>query len=439
MNYFLEGLYTFIESALVTIFISLYFDLKLKISKPADIGLSFLIILGFDSFATVFDWPWTTVLILFVSTVMIVLEIFFKGSLLEHLLIAIIAVSLLALTDVCVITLLSKLFDVEYKKLVRQSDVLRFFAVMVIKIMYLLIVSIIISIKRKYTILFHKIEYLLISSTLIISGIMISLVRNIIYTSRQNYVTFLIILLCAVLINIIQYCTIIYISNKNISEKNMTMMRKQLEMQNESIKILEKKYDENSKIRHDMKNFISCALNLAENGESEELINYLRELSQSKIGNMKDYVLIERKTIGAVINSKMGIAEQDGIDVKCIILDEMNNVSDIDAGILLANLLDNALEACAKNLGHSEIILKIWSKAGYYCIEISNTVETDVLKYNPNLFTSKKDKSIHGIGLKSVRDIVEKYNGMINFSQSDNKFRVCVSLSKEVICLSVDK
>ena len=50
-------------------------------------------------------------------------------------------------------------------------------------------------------------------------------------------------------------------------------------------------------------------------------------------------------------------------------------------------------------------MLKIWSDAGYYCIEVSNTVEIDVLDENPNLFTSKSNKELHGVGLKSVRDI----------------------------------
>ena len=75
-------------------------------------------------------------------------------------------------------------------------------------------------------------------------------------------------------------------------------------------------------------------------------------------------------------------------------------------------------------------MLKIWSDAGYYCIEISNTVEIDVLDENPNLFTSKSNKELHGVGLKSVRDIVDKYNGMINFKQKANTFYVYVSLEK---------
>ena len=100
-------------------------------------------------------------------------------------------------------------------------------------------------------------------------------------------------------------------------------------------------------------------------------------------------------------------------------------------GILLANVLDNAIEACQKNKGRSEIKLKMWNEAGYYFLNISNTVELDVLQENPNLTTSKNDKKLHGVGLKSVKDIVKKYNGMIDFAQKQNRFFVYISLGKD--------
>ncbi|MDE5946936.1 MAG: GHKL domain-containing protein, partial [Oscillospiraceae bacterium] len=234
-------------------------------------------------------------------------------------------------------------------------------------------------------------------------------------------------------LNIGQYYIIIYISKKNIKEKNIFLMQKQIEMQEASIRNLEIKYDETAKIRHDIKNYISCALKLAEQGDNKDLIDYLKELSEDKINTIASYVKTKRKILGAVINSKLGMAERKGFNMQCVILNEMDNIKDIDVGILLANLLDNAIEACDKNSGHSEIILKIWSDAGYYCLEISNTVETDVLSDNPNLFTNKNNKNLHGVGLKSVKDIVEKYNGMINFRQKADIFYVYISLGKCIL------
>lgn len=430
MNYIIELFYNVIESLLFTGFIAAYFEVKQKYSKKVTITISFSLIFGMITLMTILDPSWVITLSIFILYLVCILEFFYKGTLLEHLLISIIASSLLAFIDVCVLTLFSKILGVEYRELVTQSSISRFLVVLITKSVYLIFVSIIVSFKRKYAIMLHRVELFMISSTLSVSCILISIVRNIIYNTKEHYNAFFIILLCVLLLNIGQYYTMIYISMKNLKEKSISLMQKQIEMQEDSIRNLEVKYDETEKIRHDMKSHISCALKLAEQGDIKELINYLNEISEDKINKIVSHVKTERRILGAVINSKLGMAESKGFDMKCVILNEMDNIKDIDAGVLLANLLDNAIEACEKNYGHSEIMLKIWSNAGYYCIEISNTVERDVLAENPNLFTSKSNKELHGIGLKSVKDVVEKYNGMMNFKQKANTFYAYVSLEK---------
>ena len=41
--------------------------------------------------------------------------------------------------------------------------------------------------------------------------------------------------------------------------------------------------------------------------------------------------------------------------------------------------------------------------------------------------TSKKDKRLHGYGLKSVNNIVEKYNGVFSYSIKEQVFKVNLS------------
>ena len=138
---------------------------------------------------------------------------------------------------------------------------------------------------------------------------------------------------------------------------------------------------------------------------------------------------MERQCFHVGVLSK---AKRDSLTVQCYILSEFESISDMDLGILLANLLDNAIEACEKNNEDSEIIVKTWTEAGYYFLEISNTVESDILGCNPYLETSKTNSELHGVGLRSVRDIVKKYDGMMSFEQKGNVFHVYVSLEKTV-------
>lgn len=429
-----ELFYNTVESVIIVAFIYGFFDIQNKYSKKVAVGISFSLIFAFSNLMTIISLSWIETLSLLILLLIGILEYFYLGKTWEHILISITVAILLALTDVCVFTLMSRVLGVEYNELVVKDNLSRFLAVMITKITYFLVVTIIVSLKKRYPFMLHRIELLMIFSTLIISIILISLVRNIIYKFNDFYNEFLIILFCLILLNIIQYYIIIYISKKNIDEKNMALMHTQLEMQENNIHNLEKQYNEITKIRHDMKNYLSCALNLAKKSDdNKELIEYLKNLSKNKIDSVVDYVQINRRILSIIINSKIGVAKSKNINVRCVIMSELKNISDIDIGILIANLLDNAIEACEKNKNKSEIVIKIWESGSYYCIKIVNTVETDILINNPNLVTSKKNKKIHGIGISSVRDIVHKYNGIMNFEQKSDKFYVYISLNN---CIS---
>lgn len=432
MKIILEHFYNVLESILLVFFVSSYFDVRNKYSKTVGIGITFIVILLSEELINMFEIPWQAVLIGLTLIIAVMAEFFYSGSMLEHLFLSIIAVTLLAVVDVVLFTTISHVLGVSYGDLVVRSTSARFFTVLIIKTVYFIICSLIVTFKKKKAILLRKGDIIILSATLIVSCIVILLFRNIIFEIDSHYITFLIALFCILLLNIGQYYILLYISKKNINEKNVTLLQKQIEMQTQSISLLEEKYDETAKLRHDFKNYVSCALNLAETDEKQKLIDYLNELADTRINSISSYINLKRKVLGAVINSKLGVANNKGYAMQCIITDELETISEIDLGIIIANLLDNAIEACDKNIGNSEILVKMWSNEGYYCIEISNTVETDVLENNPELKTNKESKELHGIGLKSVRGIVEKYDGILNFNQKSNRFYVYILLKKQI-------
>lgn len=430
MKLILEEFYNVIESGLIVWFFTFYFGVKEEIDPKIAVAVSFSLHFLIVNLVTIFEFSWIANFIVYIAVILIFSELFYKGSLTEHLMLNIIANISLALINLYVFTFIGNLIGVEYAVIAKQSGVVRFSAVLITKVIYFLIIAIIILLKKKYILMLHKMEYSLITGTLLLSFALLALIRNIIYDAKNYYEIFLVVLLCILLLNIGQFLTIIYISKKNISEKSIAVMKKQLELQEDNLHDLEEKYDETAKLRHDIKNYISCALTMAEQTENEALIEYLRDLAEEKLIPADNYVKTNRKVLNAVINTKYKTAKIKGIDIQCVVMDEMKNVNNLDVSILLSNLLDNAIEACEKNKCQSEIMLKIWIDAGYYCIELSNSVENEVLLNNPDLLTSKEDKQLHGMGLRSVRSIVDKYNGMINFYQKYNKFYVYVSLDR---------
>ena len=88
----------------------------------------------------------------------------------------------------------------------------------------------------------------------------------------------------------------------------------------------------------------------------------------------------------------------------------------VDLSVLLANFFDNAIEAEKKLKGEKEIIFDMRAYKGYLIITIKNLVEKKVLDENGLLQTTKEDKQKHGFGMSSMKEIVEKYEGYLSFS-----------------------
>ena len=120
-------------------------------------------------------------------------------------------------------------------------------------------------------------------------------------------------------------------------------------------------------------------------------------------------------------NSKQ---RHDFKNVILLILGNIAGVDDMDLYILLENLCDNAIEA-AGQCEKPSIKLQIAENNASMYIDIGNTTSGNVLKNNPNMNTTKKDKNMHGFGIMNIRDIIDKYNGTINYEQQGDNYLMC--------------
>lgn len=88
-------------------------------------------------------------------------------------------------------------------------------------------------------------------------------------------------------------------------------------------------------------------------------------------------------------------------------------MDDVDLCILLGNLLDNCIEAVEK-VNNRFIELIIDKNNDVVFINLRNTFDLNSLKYeNGEYISSKTDGKNHGIGMKNIENIINKYNGNI--------------------------
>ncbi len=135
-------------------------------------------------------------------------------------------------------------------------------------------------------------------------------------------------------------------------------------------------------------------------------------------------------TLDVILNRYKTECELKGIDFNFDVrLNNLSFVSDFDLVAILDNLLDKAIEA-AEITKEKSITFETDNRNSYTVIIISNSCENSPTTDNNRLITTKKDKNVHGLGLKSVSNTLKKYSGDIDreFLQDKKRFITTVML-----------
>lgn len=181
------------------------------------------------------------------------------------------------------------------------------------------------------------------------------------------------------------------------------------------------------RMRHDMKNHLGIVETLLRERKYETVQEYLHSLDQEFVSHTKVYC--EDPVINAVLNVKMQNAES--AEIACQYLVDINGqlpMEDMEMCTLLANTLDNAIEASVKiaDIRKRWISLKVRCRNGNLSCEIENVKENKITEKNGLFETDKSDSSVHGLGLRSVTQIVKRHNGTIKIAYTEDRFKVTV-------------
>ena len=126
--------------------------------------------------------------------------------------------------------------------------------------------------------------------------------------------------------------------------------------------------------------------------------------------------------VNAVLSQKMSRCARSGVPLTIDAhLPPRLPIRDSDLCSLIANLLDNALEG---SLGEESPAVTIHAACvkNYLRVTVKNRVSHDVLAENPHLSTTKENNADHGVGIRVIRQIVERYDGMLDFSMQGEWF-----------------
>lgn len=353
----------------------------------------------------------------------------FKDNLIKKVLsVAILQVIILLITTL-ELNIISSLFKITVTELVTEQNLLRFVTLIIIQISLLIMFMITAKIFR-YADEYTFPDWFAIIMILIISFVLVSMLHTLSLTASSDeriYInlSYLIILI----INIFVFYVIhsLFVKNQKIKDMEMQAIREQHMKQ--FVDNANSQYELIRKIRHDIKDQLSAVYILISKDETQEAMDLIAK-SSDVVNGVETFVCTNNAVVNSIINSKLSAAAALGIKVSCITVSDFDGISELDLCDLLSNTLGNAVTAC-KNMqpaANRFIYLEIGKENNIYTFLVKNSAEDSVLNNNPQLKTTKSDKSNHGLGTAIIKDIADKYNGRCDFYEVDNMFCCSVIL-----------
>lgn len=229
-----------------------------------------------------------------------------------------------------------------------------------------------------------------------------------------------------VLINIMVYFVLGRLSAAYKERGNIAILEEQANSYKQQLEIIGQAESKMTAVRHDMKNHIIVLKSYCEEGQTEKVRDYLDNVSR-QMELEKQYVSTGNTVIDSMLNYKLH--EIDGglkaMTKYKVAVNKEINISDLDLCIVLGNLLDNAVWALQqKDERERKIELELIERKKVLKLVIKNTYGNQIVKKGDVFVSTKSTDKRTGQGLHNVNNVIEKYNGEIEYSYDDKWFSV---------------
>lgn len=296
--------------------------------------------------------------------------------------------------------------------------------VVLTKIFYLIVIKLIsLLFAHRYNRQADKSSYLLFVFPIIITVLDSLAFYFICFYEVRETVKLVVAVICSIslLLSIVLLMYNSHIDNQRTELESLRQQHIKNEMNMQYLTLLEEKNQQMQIMAHDYKNHLFA---LSQMSDSPEVRSYIEKISGEiqKAGKGCDS---GNHTLDILLNKYITESERKGIsfeyDVK---LANLGFVEDYDLVTMVGNLLDNALEA-AERSAEKKITLNTAKVNTYDSLTVTNSCDTPPDK---NLKTTKKNKQLHGLGIKSIQKAVKKYDGELEWEYDENEKQFSITI-----------
>lgn len=272
-----------------------------------------------------------------------------------------------------------------------------------------------------------KSKYVSISSyiyIIIIPIISFVMVLSIIKKQGIKFEQVLMLALFVLVINFIMLYLYDSLSAYYIEKTEKVLLETQNRYYNNEYELMKTSLDNIRALKHDLTNHLSTVQLYIDKNERNEATQHISSMLDICSKQKDLYSDSGNLIIDSIINFKLKqVKEKEIKSVVDIQIPYDIKLESFDMTIILGNLIDNAIEAvCKLEKGKRYINIGISYERGQLFIEIANPYINKIVVKNDNIVTTKMDTNNHGIGLSSVKEVVEKYDGFIDFNYNGEVF-----------------
>lgn len=203
------------------------------------------------------------------------------------------------------------------------------------------------------------------------------------------------------------------IQEKEILDFLYRTQQEQYKLSKENIALINQKC-------HDLKHQIRAL----RSAKKEELDRYLGEIEES-VEIYEAIVKTGNDVLDTILTEKSLYCKKHKIQVTCVTDgSQMGFIDTIDLYAILGNAMDNAIEAVEKikEKEKRQIDVMIYRQHNFLVVNIMNPMAEELVYEDGIPLTTKKDKTSHGFGLRSIRQILKKYEGFLTVGEEDGCF-----------------
>lgn len=252
------------------------------------------------------------------------------------------------------------------------------------------------------------------------------------FSLRHKISTILVIDALSLLVALVVHFLLIQaLDQKNQAAAQESLVRQQLQIENEKAEALNQAYTAQRKLTHEFRHHLDALSGLISQGEIEAAQEYMRDLVPQTVE--ENYIVnTKNPLLDAIFSQKYACAVRRGNKIYFQLQDLKNPmIATPDLVVVVSNLLDNALEA-VQDVPDGIVEVKIQQTEEEFLISVRNQVKENVAIVNNEPPRTTKVSGFNGMGLPNTIAVLKKYGAHHIITCHDGWFQFTALVEKDI-------